>query len=209
MSKLPQAPFLYAITNRDMAGEDDIEKIVADLCAGGARVIQLREKGLSTADLTELAIKATETAHRYGALMIINDRADVALYAKADGVHLGDDDISAAEARKVLGQQAIIGISCHSQEDVQQAASQPIDYFAVGPIYPTDTKLLKYGIVGTELIKKVRTICPLPLVAIGGIGPDKAAEVIAAGADGIAVIGAVMLPGKIADASREFISKLR
>ena len=209
MNKLPQTPFLYAITDRGMAEEPDIERIVTELCEGGAKVIQLREKELTTAELTELAQKATETAHRYGALMIINDRADAAMYAGADGVHLGDDDISASAARKLLGEQAIIGISCHYVADVERAINEPVDYFAVGPVYPTDSKVLKYDVVGTKLVHKARNLCSKPLVAIGGIGAATAAEVVAAGADGIAVIGAVMKPGEIRKSTADIIATLK
>lgn len=208
MNKLPPAPFLYAITDREMAGESDIEKLVEDLCLGGANVIQLREKNISKVEYIELAKKATITAHRHNALMIINDFADVALYSDADGVHLGEDDTDAREARELLGNEAIIGVSCHCQDSVIAAANSPIDYFAVGPVYPTNTKELKYEIVGTDLITQVRALCDLPLVAIGGISRERANDVIAAGADSVSVIGALMVPGKVTEKTAEFIDSL-
>lgn len=192
MAKIPAAPFLYPITDRDLAGQAEIEEIVGALCRGGARFIQLREKNITTREYTELARLSVEIAEPYGAAIIINDRADVAKYAGAAGVHLGDDELTAEDARKFLGPGAVIGVSCHNIEDIQRAQSEPIDYFAVGPVFPTDTKKLRYDVVGFDLVREARRMSNMPIVAIGGISVDTAATVSEAGADGIAVIGAAM-----------------
>ena len=192
MNRIPAAPFIYPITDRNLAGEADIAGIVEALCRGGAKFIQIREKDLTTREYTEVVHRATEAANPFDAAVIVNDRADVAHYAGAAGVHLGDDELSAADARAFLGPDRIIGISCHSVEDVKRAQEEPIDYFAVGPVFPTDTKELRYEVVGLDLVRQARQMSDLPMVAIGGISVDTAASVIEAGASGIAVIGAAM-----------------
>lgn len=204
MRVFPERPFLYPITDRRLAGEHSLRAVVTALCAGGAPLIQVREKDRTTRELTDLAMEAVDAARAAGALVLINDRADVARYAGADGVHLGDDELSPAAAREFLGDDAIIGVSCHSIEDVRRAEREPVDYLAVGPIYPTGTKQLRYEVVGLDLIRAARVETDKPLVAIGGITPERAPAVLAAGADGIAVIGAVMIPSAIENATRTF-----
>ena len=208
--RLPARPFLYPIIDRELAGGRPAGEIVAELCAAGARLIQLREKGLTTRSLRELALEAVAAAHASagGAMLLVNDRPDVALYAGADGVHLGDQDMPAEAARRVLGPEAIIGVSCHNAEDVRAADALPVDYIAVGPVYPTETKRPRFPVVGTELVSRARTLTRKPLVAIGGIDRDNAVAVVAAGADGVAVIGAVMVPGEIEVRARALLAAL-
>lgn len=208
--RLPARPFLYPITDRELAGGRPAGEIAAELCAAGARLIQLREKGLTTRSLRELALEAVAAAHASagGAMLLVNDRPDVALYAGADGVHLGDRDMPPEAARRILGPEAIIGVSCHSAEDVRAADALPVDYIAVGPVYPTETKRPRFPVVGTELVSRARTLTRKPLVAIGGIDRDNAVAVVAAGADGVAVIGAVMVPGEIEVRARALLAAL-
>jgi len=208
--RLPARPFLYPIIDRELAGGRPAGEIAAELCAAGARLIQLREKGLTTRSLRELALEAVAAAHASagGAMLLVNDRPDVALYAGADGVHLGDQDMPAEAARRVLGPEAIIGVSCHNAEDVRAADALPVDYIAVGPVYPTETKRPRFPVVGTELVSRARTLTRKPLVAIGGIDRDNAVAVVAAGADGVAVIGAVMVPGEIEVRARALLAAL-
>lgn len=209
MTKIPLRPFIYPITDRQLAGSIPINQLVADLCRGGARLIQLREKDLTTRELYEVATGAVSAAHASGALLLVNDRPDIAIDSKADGVHLGDEDLEPAVARKVLGSEAIIGVSCHSLDDVESAEQQPVDYIAVGPVFPTDTKQLRYEVVGTELVRQARNLTALPLVAIGGINASNANDVIAAGADGLAVISALMRPGEVEDRTRAMVDMLK
>jgi thiamine-phosphate pyrophosphorylase len=197
MSGLPNSPFVYAITDRSLAGEPDISVIVRQLSQGKAGLIQIREKNISTSEFTALAASAVETAAEYNIPILINDRVDVALYSGARGVHLGDDEMPPKEARKLLGTEAIIGVSCHSISDVKKALEEPLDYIAVGPIYPTETKQLKYEVVGLELIRQARAISHLPLVAIGGITGENAKGIISAGADSVSVISMLMVSGEI------------
>lgn len=192
MGRLPAAPFLYPITDRKLARCAAIADIIEALCRGGAEIIQVREKGLTTREYTEVARRSVETAQPFGAAIIVNDRADVARYSGAAGVHLGDDELTAEDARKFLGTEAIIGVSCHGIEDIERALSEPVDYLAVGPVFPTDTKELRYRVVGLELVREARKLSELPIVAIGGISTDSAASAVEAGADGVAVIGALM-----------------
>jgi len=208
--RLPARPFLYPIIDRELAGGRPAGEIAAELCAAGARLIQLREKGLTTRSLRELALEAVAAAHASagGAMLLVNDRPDVALYAGADGVHLGDRDMPPEAARRILGPEAIIGVSCHSAEDVRAADALPVDYIAVGPVYPTETKRPRFPVVGTELVSRARTLTRKPLVAIGGIDRDNAVAVVAAGADGVAVIGAVMVPGEIEVRARALLAAL-
>ena len=208
MSKLPPSPFIYPLTDRIMSGCDDIGDLVRELAAAGARLVQLREKDLTTREFREIALAAVRAVGACGVKLLVNDRVDVAMLSGADGVHLGDEDLPPADARKLLGPEAIVGVSCHSIDDVRAAASQPVDYIAVGPVFPTSTKQVHFPVVGLELVRRARQATDLPLVAIGGIGLDTAAQVAEAGADGIAVISALMVPGEIGARTRSFIDAL-
>lgn len=208
MPGFPASPFVYAITDRKLAGGPGIAVIVSALCKGGAGLIQIREKSISTAEFTALAKEAVETADAFGVPILINDRVDVALFSGAAGVHLGDDELYPEDARKLLGPDRIIGISCHSIEDVKIGLTKPVDYIAVGPVYPTKTKDLKYDVVGLDLVKSVKKICPLPLVAIGGITLENAPGVIQAGADSVSVISMLMVNHEIEKRTYRLASSL-
>ena len=209
MNSLPIRPFVYPITDRSLAGAVSISALVELLCLAGARIIQLREKGLPTGEFRELAIEAVKTAHRFGSTLLVNDRPDIALYSGADGVHLGDEDLPPGAARELLGAELIIGVSCHSFEDVRSADLLPVDYIAVGPVFPTHTKELRYPVVGLDLVRQARAITKKPLVAIGGITADNAVQVIAAGAAGLAVISDLMVPGEVETRTRRFVEALQ
>lgn len=168
---------------------------VEALASAGATLIQLREKILGPREFFEDARAAIATAHRFGARIIINDRVDLAAALGADGVHLGQDDLPPDAARAILGPTAIIGFSTHSIGQANQASQLPIDYIAFGPIFATASKENPDDVVGTEGLANVRAeIRELPLVAIGGITSSNAAAVIAAGADSLALISAVLTP---------------
>lgn len=165
---------------------------------GGASFIQLRDKDAIGRELLEQAMACLRLTRKAGATLIINDRVDVALTAGADGVHLGQGDLSVAEAREILGRDKIIGVSTHSIDQFRAALETSADYIAVGPVYPTMTKENPDPVVGLELIREARTLTDRPLVAIGGINHERAPEVIAAGADCVAVISALYpLPEKV------------
>ena len=156
---------------------------------GGAAFIQLREKYAAPRDFYEAAQAALEIARKHRVKIIINDRVDIALALKADGVHLGQDDLPPENARKILGAKAIIGFSTHNLEQVAAAVKMPIDYLAFGPVFTTTTKENPDATVGIEALKKVRqSIGSFPLVAIGGINSENFREVLQASADSVAVI---------------------
>ncbi len=159
---------------------------------GGARLIQLRDKFLSGKELYDEAKRSVELCREYSANLIVNDRADIALAAGVDGVHLGQDDLSPKDARTILGNNAIIGLSTHSVEQALKALNEPIDYIAIGPIFATSSKIDTSPVVGIEGLCSVRNaIGDFPLVAIGGIKAGNLNDVLSAGADSAALISAL------------------
>jgi thiamine-phosphate pyrophosphorylase len=202
-----QLPRVYAITDTQISGlsHADQVRLLAD---GGATLVQLREKRLPALDFYREAKAAAEIP---GVRIIVNDRVDVALAINAAGVHLGQDDLPPEAARKLLGDDAIIGYSTHSIAQAQLAARLPIDYLAIGPIFQTTTKANPDPVVGLDGIRAVRdAIGDIPLVGIGGITAETAASVIEAGADSVALISALLSRGAavICDRYRTFNSTL-
>lgn len=204
-------PKLYPITDRRLSGLTHAEQ-VARLCEGGARVVQLREKHLSPREFYAEAAEALRVARSFGAKLIINDRADVALVVGADGVHLGQEDMPPEAARMVLGKGKIVGFSTHSVEQAVAAARLPVDYIAIGPVFDTSTKENPDPVVGLEGVRLVREAVGLmPLVAIGGITSASAPSVLEAGADSVAVIGALLDtsdPAEITRRTRDLFARL-
>jgi thiamine-phosphate pyrophosphorylase len=200
---------LYPITDTRISGLSHAEQ-VGRLSAAGATLIQLREKHLSPAEFYTEAEKAWRVARARGTRLVINDRVDIALALGADGVHLGQDDLSPAVARRLLGKDAIIGFSTHDVGQAQAAVDMPVDYIAIGPIFSTATKADPDPVVGLDGLRRVReAVGRMPLVAIGGITAENAAEVIAAGADAVAVISALLAGGsRIQDRAIRFQSPL-
>lgn len=178
------------------------------MSAGGATIIQLREKHQSPRQFYREAEEALLLARTQGARLIINDRVDIALALSADGVHLGQDDLAPAAARELLGDRAIIGFSTHNVEQAIEAARLPIDYLAIGPIFETSSKENPDPVVGLEGLRRVRqAVGRLPLVAIGGIGRENIHQVLAAGADSIAVISLLLArPEQIEARTREILA---
>jgi thiamine-phosphate pyrophosphorylase len=193
-------PKVYPITDSSISGLAPAEQ-VRRLTEGGARFIQFREKDASGHDFYRDALAALDAARESGAKLIVNDRVDIALTIGADGVHLGQDDLPPESARAILGQNAIIGFSTHNLEQVRAAAKLPIDYIAIGPIFPTTSKVDPDDVVGLEMLSRCRREVPhLPIVAIGGINAANIVEVLAAGADSAAVISSLLsAPDRIAE----------
>ena len=185
-----QLPKLYAITDCELSNCANLDT-VRMMLAGGARLIQLRDKEASSRELLEQALACLKLTRAAGAMLIINDRVDVALTTGADGVHLGQDDMSVADAREMLGEDKIIGVSTHSIEQFRAALETSANYIAVGPVYPTTTKENPSPVVGLDLVREAKGLIDRPLVAIGGINHDRGPEVIAAGADCVAAISAL------------------
>jgi thiamine-phosphate diphosphorylase len=202
-------PKLYTITEARVSGLSHAEQ-VSRLCAGGAELVQLREKHLSPGEFYSEALAALRVARECGVRLIINDRVDIALALGADGVHLGQDDLSPLAARRLLGQEAVIGFSTHNLEQARAASLLPVDYIAIGPIFATSSKENPDPLVGLDGLRRVReAVGALPLVAIGGINLENARACLAAGADAVAVIGALLAePSEIAERTRRMLVRL-
>lgn len=198
-------PKIYPLTDTRLAKLSHREQ-VEKLISGGAGFIQLREKYASPKEFYDDAKAAIEIARKCSVKIIINDRVDIALALKADGVHLGQDDLPPAKAREILGEKAIIGFSTHSVRQAIEAAKLPIDYVAIGPVFATATKENPEKTVGIEGVRRVRAaINDFPLVAIGGITAKNFREVFENGADSLAVIKSILSPpDKIAENLRLF-----
>ena len=181
-------PRVYPITDTQISGLSHAEQ-VALFAAGGATLVQLRDKHASGSQFYEQARAALAVAAERGVRLVINDRVDVALALGGLDVHLGRDDLPSEAARRLLGDDAVIGFSTHNVEQAIEAAAWPIDYLAVGPVFTTSTKENPDPVVGLEGLRVVREATgSLPLVAIGGVTPANAGTVIEAGADSVAMI---------------------
>ena len=200
---------LCVITDPGLAGRDrDHVAIAAAAAAGGADMIQLRDK---SGDLRALlpqarAIQALCRAH--GAIFIVNDRLDLALAAGADGVHVGQDDLPAESARHLLGPGRLLGVSTHDRAQAKAAEAAGADYIGFGPMFPTGTKETGYTPRGLEGLREIRAAVRLPVLAIGGITLETAADVIAAGATAPAVISAIVAAPDIAAAAAAFRARV-
>jgi len=181
---------LYVIIDGKTAKGRDLVTVTREAIAGGADVIQLREKELPAGRILELARAIRKAIRTEEAVFLINDRPDIALAAGADGVHLGQDDIPPEAARAIMGRDKIIGVSTHCLEQARAAEEKGVDYIGVGPVFSTPTKP-GYKSVGLELIRSVKDAVKLPFVAIGGIEGNNILQVIAAGAARVAVVRAV------------------
>jgi thiamine-phosphate pyrophosphorylase len=200
-------PKLYPITDSRITGLSHAEQ-VEQLAAGGATLIQLREKLASPREFYESALEAMKTARRLGVQIIINDRLDIAIAAGADGAHLGQDDLPPERARAIAGPEFIIGFSTHNLKQALEANFAAIDYLAIGPVFQTSTKENPDPVIGLETIGEIKRRISKPLAAIGGITLDRAQETIAAGADSIAVISDLYSTSDIAARAREFFNRL-
>jgi thiamine-phosphate pyrophosphorylase len=185
-------------------GSRPVGEAVRALAAGGATLLQLRAKAVPDRDLLALAREAVAAARATGVALVVNDRADVALMAGADGVHVGQDDLPPAACRAVLGGDVLVGLSTHGLAQLEKGAREPVDYLAIGPVFATRSKQDPDPVVGPDLVRRARERWRGPLVAIGGITPDNAREVVEAGADGLAVIAAVLTQVDLAEAVRRF-----
>ena len=203
-ARLPPRPFLYPILDVDALGTRPLGDAVHALAEGGAMLVQLRAKTLPDHALLAAAREAVEAARAHGLTLLVNDRPDVARLAGADGVHVGQDDLPPSACRAVVGEDALVGLSTHGLPQLEAGAREPVDYLAVGPVFATRSKANPDPVVGPELVRRARAAWRGPLVAIGGITPDNAAEVIEAGADGLAVISAVVGQRDLAEAVRRF-----
>jgi len=197
-------PKIYPITDTQLSGISHLEQVKA-LLAGGAKLIQIREKNMSSRELFGAIEECQALMRDHDAKLIVNDRVDIAVALGTDGVHLGQDDLPPTEARKLLSTGVIIGFSTHSVEQALEAIKLPVEYIAAGPIFPTLSKPNAEPAIGLAGLKRIRqAIGNFPLVAIGGINLDNCRDVLSAGADSVAMISALISqPSKITTQMRK------
>lgn len=197
---------VYVITDAGLSHGRSHVQVVTEAVRGGATVIQLREKYASTRQMVEIGRTLRDITRDAGVLFIVNDRVDVAMAVDADGVHLGQDDMSADVARRLIGPNKVVGVSAATVEEALQAVRDGADYLGVGAIYATSSKADAGAAVGPARLSQIKAAVDLPLVAIGGISMHNAAETILYGADGVAVISAVVSASDIAQATRSLLA---
>jgi thiamine-phosphate pyrophosphorylase len=200
---------VYLVTDRDLARGRTTLEIVAAAIRGGVSCIQLREKTCSTGEFIDEALAIRSLLARHEIPLIINDRVDVALAVKADGIHLGQKDMACSMARQLIPESMIVGISVESLDDAVAAQKDGADYLGVSPIYPTPTKTDTAQALGLEGLRSIRSEVDLPLVGIGGLNADNAAAVIYNGADGVAVVSAIVAADDPEAATRDLIEIVR
>ena len=179
---------IYLVTGQSLCSPRPVEEIILRAIDGGIAYIQLREKDVSTRFFVQEAKRIKKLLSSYKIPLIINDRIDVALACGAEGVHIGQEDMPYAIARKLMGTKAIIGLSVEDWADVEESQKLDVDYIGVSPVFPTPTKTDTKGVWGLAGLAKIKAFSRHPLVAIGGINESNAAEVIAAGAACFAVV---------------------
>lgn len=197
-------PRLYVILDAGILTEparDTAKKLIE----AGVRLLQYRNKKASARELWTESHAIAGIARLADCSFFVNDRPDVAYLAGAGGVHVGQEDLAVEHARAVVGPQRWVGVSTHNLKQFEEAAATSADYIAVGPIFPTSSKANPDPVVGTELLRRVRPLTPKPIVAIGGITLDRARDVLAAGADSVAVISDILQAKDPASRAREYI----
>lgn len=198
---------LYFITDRKLTKKSPVDD--ADSAArAGVKIIQYREKWLSAGQMIKEAKKIKKICKKNNALFLVNDRVDIALAVGADGVHLGQEDMSYQHARKLLGKNKIIGLSAHSAKGALHGQKIGADYIGIGPIYPTATKKDAKAPTGVALIIQLKNKLKIPFVAIGGINESNIDEVLKAGAKNIAIISGIVANDNVEKAVRNFIKKI-
>jgi thiamine-phosphate pyrophosphorylase len=200
---------LYLILDPAVAGSRSLADITSTALDAGVRLFQLRMKALETGRLYEMAAVLCPLVQQGGGIFIVNDRVDVAKAVGADGVHLGQEDLPLADARAILGAGRLIGISTHNPAQAVEAEAGGADYIGYGPIFPTATKENPDPVVGVEGLHDVRAKVRIPIVAIGGINAGNIGAVQSAGADGIAVVSAVLAAGDPKAAIAELMKAFR
>lgn len=199
---------LYVILDPSVRAERSLRAVMAQAAEAGARIFQYRHKTASMKEAYPEALALRESAAKLGVLFIVNDRCDLALAVDADGVHLGQDDVPYADARKVMGPTRIIGLSTHNADQVREADRLKPDYIGFGPIFKPGSKQDHDPLVGVEGLRRIRPLTSLPVFAIGGITVDRVAEIMQAGATGIAVISALLTAPDVKQAAHAFIARM-
>jgi thiamine-phosphate pyrophosphorylase len=206
----PQIDYsLYLVTDRFLAGGRSLEEIVRKGIDGGVTVVQFREKTAGTRHFLDQALRFKRITSESGIPLIINDRLDIALACEAEGVHLGQEDMSCRLARRLAGKDMIIGVSVITLDEALAAEAEGADYLGVGPLFATLTKADALPPTGLDIISEIRRAVRLPLVGIGGISPDNVASVIHSGAEGAAVVSAVVSHPDPESAARQLLSAIK
>ncbi len=199
---------LYLVTDRPLMGGRPIEEVVLAAVRGGATVVQLREKECETREFVALARRLKAALAAFDVPLIVNDRVDVALAAGADGVHVGQSDMEWRDVRRLVGPDMLVGLSVESAGQALEAGAFDVDCLGIGPIFATPTKPDAGAAIGLEALRQVRGRVPQALVAIGGIHAGNAGDVIAAGADGVAVVSALCAAPDPEQAARELGARI-
>ncbi len=202
-------PRLYAIIDAARTAHQSLAAVSEILLASGVKLIQYRDKRASSRELYEASFEIAGKARRMRAIFLVNDRADIALAVRAEGAHVGQDDLPVELARRVLGAGKWLGYSTHNLSQVAEAEKSSADYIAFGPVFPTQTKERPDPVVGLEGLREARKATRKPLVGIGGITLANARSVIEAGADSVAVIQDLMSTSDIGQRAREFLKLLQ
>jgi thiamine-phosphate diphosphorylase len=193
--RLRTALRLYLLADAGLAPPEDLSKMVAAALRGGVTAVQLRAKAATTLELLELARNLNALCRAAGVPFIVNERVDVALAAEADGAHvghIGEEDLSPNDARRLLGPSAIVGVSVATPQEARMATSQGASYVSTGPMFAASTRSDAGPAAGEALLRSVRAATGLPLVVIGGITPQRSAALFSAGADGVCVGAAIV-----------------
>ncbi|NLZ46155.1 MAG: thiamine phosphate synthase [Clostridiales bacterium] len=202
---------LYLVTDSTNLEEKVFLKKIQKACQGGVTLLQLREKERTSREFLSLAKKVMEISHRYNIPLLIDDRIDIALAVNADGVHVGQSDIPVSIARKLLGEDKIVGATAKTVDQAQEAYSQGADYLGVGAIYPTTTKVITV-LTKVETLAEICKAVPIKVNAIGGLNRDNISVLEGSGIDGICVVSAIMKaekPFEEAESLREQVEKMR
>ncbi|MBD3179611.1 MAG: thiamine phosphate synthase [Candidatus Latescibacteria bacterium] len=202
-------PDLYLVTDRNLSRGRPVREIVEAAVRGGVTMVQLREKDSSAREFVESARQLKRLLSPAGVPLIINDRVDVALAAGADGVHIGQEDIPFEAAREILGPEKIIGLSVESAEDALEADRLDVDYLGISPVFLTQTKTELTRELGLEGVRKIKSVTSHLLVGIGGLNASNLADVILAGADGVAVVSALCSADDPEEAALELSQAIR
>jgi len=200
-------PRLYVILDAALITSPERDCALS-LVKAGVRLLQYRNKSASARQYLDSARKLGATLCPRDVSFFVNDRPDVALLAGARGVHVGQEDVDVEQARRVVGPDILVGVSTHNLEQFERAAASSADYIAVGPVYATSTKANPDRVVGVDLLRRVRVLTEKPIVAIGGINLERAAFVIEAGADSVAVISGILSAPDPGESARQFIKTL-
>lgn len=205
-----RVPFdLYLVTDRNKTRGRPLLEVIQKALDAGVKAIQLRERDLPTRELLSLAEQVRALTDRAGATLLINDRVDVCLMIGAEGVHLRADHLPIPVVRRLLGPERLIGVSCHSVEEVWEAEKEGADFVVLGPLYETPSKRSYGPPIGVETLRAAKAGCPIPIFAIGGIQSDRIPEVLKAGAIGVAVISGILTAADVGRAAEHMLEVLQ